>query len=81
MWEKCSECHALEEGGSVGGPSLYRYGSVRWLREFLRDPGSPLYYDGLNKMPPLGQKLAAAGIDDLVAFLQTLAQPQVTLNP
>ena len=46
-----------------------------------RDPGSPLYYDGLNKMPPLGQKLAAAEIDDLVAFLQTLAQPQVTLNP
>jgi ubiquinol-cytochrome c reductase cytochrome b subunit len=72
----CADCHPLVPGEQGLGPTLAQYGSRPWLTSLLRDPSSPLYYDGDNGMPVFGKALAARDIDDLVAFLMTLAVPE-----
>ena len=73
---RCSDCHTLKPGETSLAPSLARYGSTTWLTGFLRDPGSPLYYDKDNAMPEFGRTLTPQQIGDLVAFLGTLAVPE-----
>ena len=68
----CAECHALQKGKAVGGPTLYGYGSAGWLRGLLGDPGAPSYYAEQNRMPDFGNRLAPGDIDDLIAYLQSL---------
>jgi ubiquinol-cytochrome c reductase cytochrome b subunit len=75
----CADCHSLEPGKQGLAPTLARYGSAEWLRGMVHDPGSPLYYDGDNEMPAFGKALAARDIDDLVAYLGTLAVPEEQL--
>ena len=72
----CSDCHTVKPGETSHAPSLARYGSTTWLTGFLRDPGSPLYYDKDNAMPEFGRTLTPQQIGDLVAFLGTLAVPE-----
>jgi ubiquinol-cytochrome c reductase cytochrome b subunit len=68
----CADCHALAPGQSEGGPTLYGYGSAQWLRGLLKDAGAPFYYDGQNRMPDFGNRLAPEDIDDLIAYLLSL---------
>ena len=75
----CSDCHSLKPGEASLAPSLSRYGSTFWLSGFLREPGSPLYYDKDNAMPEFGRSLTPQQLADLVAFLRTLAVPEEVL--
>ncbi len=75
----CGDCHSLKPGESGLGPTLARYGSNEWLLGLLRDAGSPVYYDGDNAMPAFGRTLSARDLDDLVAYLRTLAVPEEPL--
>ena len=68
----CAECHALEKGESEGAPTLYGYGSAEWLRGLLRDPGAEIYFAEQNRMPDFGNRLNAADINDLIAFVKSL---------
>jgi ubiquinol-cytochrome c reductase cytochrome b subunit len=75
LYEKvgCESCHSLEPGEEGPAPNLAGYGSDRWLREFLRDPGGPLYYGKDNQMPLFGKRLSPSELDAAVAFLRDLA--------
>lgn len=72
----CADCHALVPGESAGGPTLAGYGSDRWLRGLIEDAGAPAYYDVQNRMPDFARRLAPGQIDDLIAFLQSLASDE-----
>jgi mono/diheme cytochrome c family protein len=69
----CEACHALQPDEESAAPNLAGYGGPRWLREFLRDPGAPLYYGKDNEMPIFGKRLTTDELEAAVAFLQDLA--------
>ena len=75
LYEKvgCESCHSLEPGEEGAAPNLAGYGSDRWLREFVRDPGNPLFYGKDNQMPVFGKRLSPNEIEAVVAFLRDLA--------
>jgi quinol-cytochrome oxidoreductase complex cytochrome b subunit/cytochrome c2 len=75
LYEKvgCESCHSLAPGEESAAPNLAGYGSPRWLRDFLKDPGSDLYYGKDNQMPPFAKRLSASELDAAVAFLRDLA--------
>jgi ubiquinol-cytochrome c reductase cytochrome b subunit len=68
----CSECHAVAAGQPNEGPNLHDYGSDRWLRALLEDPGSPLFFGKHNAMPAMRERLAPDDLAAIVAFLRTL---------
>ncbi len=73
--DACADCHdtigepleVVAEGS--GYPSLAEYGSQKWLRLFLSDPGHPMFYGEKNRMPAYGQKLTPHQLDMLVRWL------------
>ncbi len=75
LYEKsgCEACHSLEPGEEGVAPNLAGYGSERWLREFVRDPGAGLYYGKDNQMPIFGKRLSSSELEAAVAFLRDLA--------
>jgi ubiquinol-cytochrome c reductase cytochrome b subunit len=75
LFEKvgCESCHSLVPGEDSAAPNLGGYGSPRWLREFLKDPGSDLYYGRDNQMPPFANRLSVTELEAAVAFLRDLA--------
>ena len=79
----CLDCHALEAGQPKGAPTLAGYGSTEWLRNLLRDPGAPDYYEVQNRMPDFGPRLQPEQLDDLIAFVRTLEseEPEVAAQP
>jgi mono/diheme cytochrome c family protein len=70
----CDRCHPLTPGEAGTAPNLAGYGSERWLRGLLADPGSPLYYGRRNEMPAFRERLSAEQIDDLIVYLQSQAK-------
>ena len=73
----CYGCHEMKidddlfQDGSAGiaaGPDLTGYGSARWLKEFLRDPGHKKFYGKNNAMPPQTQ-LSEKQLDMLVEWM------------
>jgi ubiquinol-cytochrome c reductase cytochrome b subunit len=70
----CDHCHSLTPGEAGTAPNLSGYGSERWLRGLLADPGSPLYFGRRNEMPAFRERLNAEQIDDVVAYLQSQAK-------
>lgn len=57
----CSECHAMKpvgeteslgDGAGAGYPTLTGYGGVRWMRDFILNPGHDQFYGSDNNMMP-----------------------------
>jgi ubiquinol-cytochrome c reductase cytochrome b subunit len=72
----CAECHGLAPGEVKDGPNLYDYGSDRYLRALLEDPGSPLFFGGNNAMPAMRGRLTAEELQAVMEYLRTLeAEP------
>ena len=66
----CYNCHMF---GGIGGdtaPVLDNFGSDKWLRGIIEDPGQKEYFGQLNTMPAFKDKLSKQEIDNLVFFLQ-----------
>lgn len=76
----CDSCHPLVPGEEGAAPNLAGYGGERWLRAFVRDPGTPLFYDKDNEMPVFGKRLTAEEIDAVVAFLRDLAPTAMAMR-
>jgi ubiquinol-cytochrome c reductase cytochrome b subunit len=70
----CGGCHPLDPGEVGSAPNLTGYGSERWLRGLLAEPGSPLYYGRRNEMPSFSSRLNPEQISDVVAYLQGQAR-------
>lgn len=75
LYEKagCESCHSLTPGEESAAPNLSGYGGPRWLREFLRDPGSGLFYGKDNEMPAFAKRLSPDELESVVSFLRDLA--------
>jgi len=74
----CADCHdtigqefQLTDADDVNGyPSLAKYGSAAWLRDFIRNPGAARHYGDKNQMPASGpEKLSDTDLDLLVRWL------------
>jgi ubiquinol-cytochrome c reductase cytochrome b subunit len=75
----CGECHSVVAGEAKDGPNLHDYGSERWVRALLEDPGAPLYFGGHNAMPAMKERLAPEELGAVVIHLRTLeAMPVLT---
>ncbi|MFV2069856.1 MAG: cytochrome b N-terminal domain-containing protein [Pirellulales bacterium] len=78
--EGCVQCHVYHGVGDEGtAPDLTRYGSRRWLINFIRNPASPRFYgDENDRMPsfaehPVGSKenqLDVASIELIARWLR-----------
>jgi len=68
----CAECHGLGAGEAKDGPNLHDYGSDRYLRALLEDPGAPLYFGKHSGMPAMRTRLTPDEIGAVMAYLRTL---------
>ncbi|MDA1162791.1 MAG: cytochrome b N-terminal domain-containing protein [Planctomycetota bacterium] len=71
----CTDCHdtlgsdfELTSEGS-GYPDLAEYGSAKWLKAFIRDPGSAQFYGVKNHMPAYAEKMTEEELDLLVRWM------------
>ncbi|HTI52005.1 MAG TPA: cytochrome b N-terminal domain-containing protein, partial [Planctomycetaceae bacterium] len=76
---QCLQCHALKSGDpdglGVGGispaPDLNGYGSRRWLKDFLRNPGDKRFYGKKNIMPAFDEsRLSERELNLLVDWMR-----------
>jgi ubiquinol-cytochrome c reductase cytochrome b subunit len=76
---QCLQCHNLKAGdpdglGSGGispAPDLNGYGSKRWLKDFLRNPGDKRFYGKKNIMPAFDDsRLSERELDLLVDWMR-----------
>jgi ubiquinol-cytochrome c reductase cytochrome b subunit len=86
-YAQCLQCHSLKAGdpdglGSSGispAPDLNGYGSKRWLRDFLRNPGDKRFYGKKNIMPAFDDsRLSERDLDLLVDWMRGEWQRPVT---
>ncbi len=73
--EGCSSCHEVFGNGASYGPSLDGVGSYRsaaWLHQYLRAPRPGVGKKNYRLRMPAYDKLDAAELDALVAFLGAL---------
>ncbi|HET9598809.1 MAG TPA: c-type cytochrome, partial [Anaeromyxobacteraceae bacterium] len=68
----CTDCHATAPGEANDGPNLHDYGSDRWLRALLDDPGSPLFFGKHSGMPAMKGRLSDGDLAAVAVFLRTL---------
>ena len=74
--ESCTSCHAMQavgdaaplEGGG-NGPNLTGYGSEKWLRSFIGDPGSKDHYGKRNQMPGFAERLSPKENDLIIKWM------------
>ena len=50
-------------------PDLSEYGSGKWLKSFISDPGSPQFYGDKNKMLAFKGKISDRDLDLLVRWM------------
>jgi nitric oxide reductase subunit C len=65
----CSTCHVLDGEGGTAAPDLSHVGSrhdAMWLRDWITDP-TAVRFDAT--MPPFGDRLDAAQMNDIVNYL------------
>ncbi|MCA9070972.1 MAG: c-type cytochrome, partial [Planctomycetaceae bacterium] len=60
----CMDCH-----GDGGAPDLTGYGSAKWLRQFIDNPGADEFYGEKNQMPAYHGKLSEHEMDMLVRWM------------
>lgn len=74
----CYSCHEMKiedeafEGGSPGvasGPDLTGYGSEKWLKEFIRNPGHKKFYGKNNAMPSFESRLSEKQLNMIVEWM------------
>ena len=74
----CSGCHttigeefaAIPDDDADGYPSLAKYGSQAWLKDFIRHPDAARHYGEKNRMPAYSsQQLGDVELDLLVRWL------------
>jgi ubiquinol-cytochrome c reductase cytochrome b subunit len=70
----CDECHGLAAGEAKDGPNLFDYGSDRYLRSLLEDPGTSLHFGKLNGMPAMRARLSPDELAAVMAYLRTLEE-------
>ncbi len=71
----CIDCHDTigsdfeVTGEGYGYPDLAEYGSAKWLKAFISDPGSDQFYGAKNHMPAYADKMNAKDLDLLVRWM------------
>jgi quinol-cytochrome oxidoreductase complex cytochrome b subunit/mono/diheme cytochrome c family protein len=74
----CADCHStigeeftvVPDDEADGYPSMARYGSQAWLRDFIRNPGAARHYGQKNRMPTYGRRqLSNTDLDLLVRWM------------
>ena len=79
----CFLCHTVNGAGGTRGPNLSHVASVAsqrrpgvsaedYLRESLANPGAYVVPTYDNIMPPIGQRLSAEELNNLIEYLKTL---------
>lgn len=75
----CGKCHVvgeagvISEGGFMDAPNLFGYGSRRWLRKMIQNPGDADYYGFLeegDQMPGFQGVLSENDMTTLLRYLQ-----------
>lgn len=69
---KCTKCHDFAEAYGLEGPTLFRYGSLAWVKDVVSDPGAAHLYDSMNKMPRFDERLSPKDLDAVVEFVLSL---------
>ncbi|MCH2200345.1 MAG: cytochrome b N-terminal domain-containing protein [Fuerstiella sp.] len=76
--ESCATCHgtigqdfvAVDTDDTYGYPTLAKYGSASWLKDFIRNPDAERHYGAKNRMPAYSaEKLGDAELDLLVRWI------------
>ena len=74
----CADCHtsigedfvAVSDDDADGYPTLAKYGSTAWLKDFIRNPGAARHYGEKNQMPAYSpQQLRDDELDLLVRWM------------
>ncbi|APZ92045.1 cytochrome b N-terminal domain-containing protein [Fuerstiella marisgermanici] len=74
----CADCHttigedfvAVSDDDADGYPTMAKYGSAKWLTDFIRNPGAPRHYGAKNEMPAYPpQQLTDEDLNLLVRWL------------
>ena len=71
----CTDCHDTIgsdfeiTGEGYGYPDLAEYGSAKWLKAFISDPGSDQFYGAKNHMPAYADKMNSTDLDLLVRWM------------
>jgi ubiquinol-cytochrome c reductase cytochrome b subunit len=74
----CSGCHttigeefaAIPDDDADGYPTMAKYGSQAWLKDFIRHPDAARHYGAKNRMPAYGEdKLSDTELDLLVRWM------------
>lgn len=71
----CTDCHDTIgsdfelTGEGYGYPDLAEYGSAKWLKAFIGDPGSDQFYGAKNHMPAYADKMTDKDLDLLVRWM------------
>jgi ubiquinol-cytochrome c reductase cytochrome b subunit len=80
--EACANCHAmnvpkvadgpLEEiaGGDGTAPDLTGYGSDKWLKSFINNPGADTHYGKKNRMPAFAGRISDKELQMLVDWMR-----------
>lgn len=66
---ECSGCHEVEAGKSGTGPTLAGRGTTAWIGRVIRNSAEPDLYGDTAEMPKFADKLSAAQIEALAAFI------------
>ena len=74
----CADCHTtlgadfspISDDDADGYPTLAKYGSGAWLKDFIRNPGAARHYGDKNRMPSYSEKqLTDEDLDLLVRWM------------
>jgi ubiquinol-cytochrome c reductase cytochrome b subunit len=76
----CKQCHetigmdfpaAPDDSAASGYPTMAKYGSTAWLKDFIRNPGAARHYGAKNQMPSFSSKqLSDTDLDLLVRWMR-----------
>ena len=73
----CADCHTSigeefvtkSDDDADGYPDIAKYGSAKWLTDFIKNPGTAQHYGAKNRMPAYVDKLTPKELDLLVRWM------------